>query len=87
MPETLGLGVESLSERRLSLLFLRGLISTPFHYVYEARHFVVDLPKPIRGKLRCIGDPFVSGWHLFVSNGRHEGAVKKRTIAHANCVS
>jgi hypothetical protein len=61
-----------------------GLSGSPLHYVYEAPQFVVDLPKPIRGKFRRKGGTFVRGRHLFVPNVRREGRGEHGLIAVAN---
>jgi len=63
------------------------LTGSSLHYCYEAPQFIVDLPKPMRGKLCRIGEAFVCAWHLFVPNVRQEGVIKKTLIAIANCIS
>jgi hypothetical protein len=69
------------------LSHLRGLSGSALHYFYEATQFLVDLPQLMGGKLRGIGDTLFCAGHLFVPNVRHEGAVEKRPIAVANCIS
>jgi len=63
------------------------LLGSSLHNFYEAPQFIVDLPKPICGKLRRIGEAFVCAWHLFVPNVRYERLIKKTLIAIANCIS
>jgi hypothetical protein len=47
---------------------LRGLISPPFHYRYDAPQIFVDLPEPICGKLHCRGSMLLRAPHFLVAN-------------------
>ncbi len=57
-----------------------------FHYFNEPPQFIVNLPKPIRGELRRIGDTFIGSGHLLVPNVRCKGAGEKSPIAIVNCI-
>jgi hypothetical protein len=55
------------------LSYLGGLTGSSFHNFNQASQLFVDLPEPIRGKLRRIGDSFVCARHLSEPNVRRKG--------------
>jgi hypothetical protein len=71
---TVGLGNFSGSCHKSLLSDLRGLLGSSLHYFYEPSQFIVDLPKPVGGKLRRISDTFACARHLLVPDVRREGA-------------